>query len=127
MDGEFERALAQTRNPVLVADDERRYVDCNEAALELLGMSRDELLQLGIEDLYPAERRHEVVERWEQFLEQGGVTGVDTFLLPGGRRMTFRFGAVARVSPGRHLSIFLVNEDRSGEDGHKPGLTAREP
>ena len=53
-------------------------------------------------------------------------TGVDTFLLPGGRRMTFRFGAVARVSPGRHLSIFLVNEDRSGEDGHKPVLTARE-
>ena len=127
MDADFEQALARTRNPVLVADDERRYVDANEAALRLLGMSRDQLLGCRVDDLYVSPDGSSVAAMWREFLERGGLTGLGQLRLPDGREIEMRFGAVAHVAPGRHLSIFLVEDD----NGHLPPepdrlLTARE-
>ena len=40
---------------VLVADDERRYVDVNRAACEMFGRTRDELLSMRVEDVFPGD------------------------------------------------------------------------
>ena len=127
MDADFEQALSRTRNPVLVADDQRRYVDGNDAALRLLGITREELLGYRIDDLWADDEFTSVDDAWRTFLERGGLTGIGRFRLPHGGEVELRFGAVARVAPGRHLSIFLVEDG----DGHLPAeparaLTARE-
>jgi DNA-binding CsgD family transcriptional regulator len=129
MDADFEQALAHTRNPVLVVDDERRYVDCNDAALSLLGMSREQLLTYRIDDLYVLDGDGDggLDHVWRDFLERGGDTGLARLRVPDGRHLQLRYGAVAHVAPGRHLSIFLVEDG----DGHLPPdpervLTARE-
>jgi PAS domain S-box-containing protein len=126
MDADFEQALARTANPVLVADDERRYVDANDAALRLLGVSRDELLGYRIDDLFVQDGAGSVDEIWDSFLESGGLTGLVRLRLPRGGEVEMRFGAVARVAPGRHLSIFLVEGE--GHTSSEPDrvLTARE-
>src|SRR4051812_28056431 len=125
MDADFDQALERTRNPVLVADDDRCYVDANDAAVRMFGLPRSELLVRRVDDLYVPDGGPSVDELWSTFLERGGLTGFGRFRVAGGREVVLRFGAVARVAPGRHLSIFLVEGD--GASG-KPArvLTPRE-
>ena len=67
--------------PKFIADDERRLVDVNQAAAELLGVSREDALGLRLDDLMPDEP---VAEMWPRFLEQGTVDAEVTMRRPGG-------------------------------------------
>lgn len=52
IDGVSARALFDgSEVPLLLGDDEHRYVDANDAALAVLGMTRDELLGRRFEDV----------------------------------------------------------------------------
>lgn len=128
MDADFDQALERTRNPVVVVDDDRCYVDANDAALRMFGVTRSELLGRRIDDLFVADGVP-LDELWDTFLERGGLTGLGRFRVAGGQEADLRYGAVARVAPNRHLSIFLV-EDGDGDGGPPPAparvLTARE-
>ena len=127
MDGDFDQALERTRNPVLVADDERRFVDANDAAVRMFGLTRVELLHRRIDDLYVADGGPPLDELWGTFLERGGLTGFGRFRLGSGEEVVLRYGAVARVAPNRHLSIFLVEDGTNGASGKSARvLTARE-
>ena len=55
----FETAL----DPILILNDDRRCVDANSAACEVLGYTKSELLSLTIDDLVPAEEQAEVPAR----------------------------------------------------------------
>ena len=59
---------------VLVADDNRRYVDVNRAACDLFGCTRDELLSMRVEDVFPAGTA-DVAVLWREFLGEGSQTG----------------------------------------------------
>jgi PAS domain S-box-containing protein len=48
------RIFDEMNDAVLVADDDRRYVDANAAACALLGCSREQILSLKVEDVMPA-------------------------------------------------------------------------
>ena len=50
---ELDGLLARSPIAMLLADDQRRYVDVNEAACALLGLSRAELLEAGVDGLTP--------------------------------------------------------------------------
>ena len=53
IDGVTARALFDGSDvPMVLADDEHRYVDANDAALAVLGLTRDELLGRRFEDLH---------------------------------------------------------------------------
>jgi PAS domain S-box-containing protein len=58
------------RDVILVTDDEMRYVDVNPAATDLLGYTRDELLQMHIPDISPYDT-HTVAEMFDQFAREG--------------------------------------------------------
>ncbi len=88
--------------PKFIADDERRLVDVNQAAAELLGVSREDALGLRLDDLMPDEP---VAEMWPRFLEQGTVDAEVTMRRPGGGDRQIEFVATANVRPGRHISV----------------------
>ena len=88
--------------PKFIADDERRLVDVNQAAAELLGVSREDALGLRLDDLMPDEP---VAEMWPRFLEQGTVDAEVTMRRPGGGNRQIEFVATANVRPGRHISV----------------------
>src|SRR5436853_5442130 len=99
-------SFAASLLPMLVADDERRYVDANRAACLLLRSTRESVLRLRIDDLTPPEGRRGVAELWEAFLRMGSQAGTFELLMPDGARLAVEYSATANVQPGRHLSVF---------------------
>jgi PAS domain S-box-containing protein len=100
----FENSLV----PMLIADDQRRYVQANRAACLLLRLSHEAVLQRTIDDLTPPEHRGEIPQLWQSFMQEGTQSGTFELLMPDGPRMWIDYSATANVEPGRHLSIFLV-------------------
>jgi DNA-binding CsgD family transcriptional regulator len=93
--------------PMLVADDDRRYLAANRACCLLFRLPEHEVIRLCHDDLVAPERRAQVRNRWELFLKQGTLTGTSELLLPDGTLLSVDFGGVANLAPGRHLSVFL--------------------
>jgi PAS domain S-box-containing protein len=88
--------------PMLVADDERRLVDLNEAAAELLGVSHEEATKLRVEDLLGEEG---VPELWRGFLRDGTWEAKVNLQRPDGGSRQIEFVATADVRPGRHIAV----------------------
>ena len=55
----------------LIADDRGRYVDCNQAACDLLGYDRAELLELSVWDLTPESNDVDGLTLWQDFIDLG--------------------------------------------------------
>ena len=68
-DGRAQRLFLRSLNPMLLADDERRYVDANAAACLFLRLEREEICKLSIDDLTPPEMRAGAQARWAAFLQ----------------------------------------------------------
>ncbi len=106
-DGEARyRALFEhARDAILIADDRARYVDANPSACELLGYSRDELIQLTVWDVIPAESVSEGQALWREFIAGGHLRGETVMVRKDGTRVPVAFNSVANVLPGVHVTI----------------------
>lgn len=106
--------------PMVIADDERRYVVANPAACLLLRLSEEAVLRLRVDDLAPPEARGQMDEMWAAFLQEGTQRGVFELQMPDGPRLAVEYSATAHVEPGRHLSI-LMFPPAGGEVEPDPG------
>ncbi len=93
--------------PMVVANDERRYVAANAAACLLLRLPENEALRLRIDDLTPPEARSQVEPLWNAFIRDGVQQGVFMLMMPDGARIEVEYSATANVEPGLHLSILM--------------------
>lgn len=122
-------SFAASLLPMLVADDQRRYVDANRAACLLLRATRESVLRLRIDDLTPPEVRSSVAELWQAFLDTGSQAGTFELLMPDGARVDIEYSATANVEPGRHLSVLSFPTSERDDDEILPAhglLTERE-
>lgn len=92
---------------MLIADDNRRYRDVNDAGCRLLRAPRGWILSRRIDDFTPPELRAQAEEMWRSFLAEGIQAGEFELLLPDGSRRTVDYSATANISSGLHLSILL--------------------
>jgi PAS domain S-box-containing protein len=88
--------------PMLVADDERRLVDLNEAAAELLGVSHDQALGVRLDKLLPDEN---IPALWTGFMRDGTWEAEVSLRRPDGGERRIEFVATADVRPGRHIAV----------------------
>jgi PAS domain S-box-containing protein len=98
----FAATFAHSVVPMLVADDERRLVDLNEAAAELMGVSHDEAVGIRIDDLLPDE---DVAESWKGFMREGTWEAEVSLHRPDGGERRIEFVATSDVRPGRHIAV----------------------
>jgi PAS domain S-box-containing protein len=101
-----------TLDAVLVATDDRVYVDANPAACELLGVSREELLGCRLEDFVPEGQRDAAQEAWGEFIERGYMDGEFVLRRADGALRVADFRARAGFLPGQHLSVLRDVTDR---------------
>lgn len=113
--------FSQSRNPMLLADDDRRYINANAAACELLGYDVATLRTMRVDDITIPEYRQYLGDVWQEFLARGGTVGRFAVLCADGSRTEVEFNATANVAPGLHLSLFInpeVSGDAQGLDVH---------
>ena len=101
----FEAIFEHALDPMLVADDDARYVDANPAACELFGLSRAQLCTHRVVDFAPPQAKAQFDTVWKRFLRDGKQRGDYQLQMPDGRICDIEFSATANVVPGRHLSI----------------------
>jgi PAS domain S-box-containing protein len=111
-------AFERVRNPMLIVDDQRRYVTANAPACGLLGMAPEEVPWHRIDDFTPAQDRKRLAEQWGAFLVNGGMEGLFHFRLPNGGLVPVEFSATANVLPGRHLSVVMPRGDGFVDEAH---------
>jgi PAS domain S-box-containing protein len=109
--GSFRSSLV----PMVIADDERRYVAANAAACLLLRLSEDEVLGRTIDDLTPPQNRGQAAALWEAFLREGVQEGTFELMMPDGGRVEVDYSAKANVEPGLHLSILMFPSSRRAQ------------
>lgn len=66
----FRHLFDELAEPVLVADEDSRYVDANAAACSLLGYTMEELLKLGVADIV-ASSAEWTAEEYARYLREG--------------------------------------------------------
>ncbi len=102
---------------VLVATDDREYVDANPAACELLGLPMQELLGSKLEDFVPEGQKDAARAAWDGFIERGRMEGEIVLRRADGALRTAEFRAKAGFLPGRHLSVLRdVTERKRAEE-----------
>lgn len=113
----FETLFEQALDAVLIADDERRYVEANPAACELIGLGRESIIGRRIEEFFEVLENQTVPEAWRAFQRDGTQTGVCRGRRPDGSFRYAWFQAKANFSRGLHLSILRdVTEQRATEE-----------
>lgn len=131
-------AFERSNHPMLIADDQRRWVTGNAAACELLGMEREEIPWRRMDDFTPEGERDRLEEQWQAFLDSGAAEGWYQLYVPARGSVPVEFSATANVLPARHLSVFIPPDTEMAGRGEaawapvhlevqdRSGLTARE-
>ena len=100
------RVLATSRLPVVIVDDERRYLELNAAARSALG-PRDAVLEgLRVDDLTPPYWIPTLEANWARLMTTGSVASpAQPDPLDGGY-LGVNFYALVNVLPGHHVIAF---------------------
>lgn len=109
-------AFERSRHPMLIADDQRRWVTGNAAACDLLGIAQDEVPWHTMDEFTPQSKRRRLEEQWKAFLINGAAEGWYQLYVPERGPVPVEFSATANVLPARHLSVFIPPDDVSAEE-----------
>jgi PAS domain S-box-containing protein len=98
----FDSAL----DAVVLLDDERRFVDANPAACELLGVERPQLCKMRMDDFVEREVALGMPQHWASFVRHGEDKGEWRLVGFDKRRCIVEYSSKAHIIAGRHLSIW---------------------
>lgn len=107
--------------PMVMLDDERRYVEANRAAQEALGMSLEELRHRRADELTPPHLIDVFQANWKRMRETGHLMSTEVNR-PHGHFLGLSYYGMADVLPGRHVIAFST--ESSTEDGDLPTVAA---
>lgn len=88
---------------ILVANDERKYVDMNQAAEKAFGLPRAEIIGQPIDAFFSDAHSEPVPEAWSHFVADGEQFG--TCRLRNRPELEFEYRARANFVPGLHVSV----------------------
>jgi PAS domain-containing protein len=98
------QAAAAALDAIVVADDERRFIALNDAAVEILKMDRTDLLGRRIDEFFSSAAGEDIRTAWNAFISDGTQAGVCELSIPGPRRR-FEYRARSNFTQGIHLSV----------------------
>lgn len=96
-------------------DESRRYISVNDAACRLLGYSREEFLELRIDDISFPSGAH-TGPMYDQFEEDGSMQGIFALRRKAGDVIWVRFHA--EIVDGRSFAVWTHYEPWQGPNAH---------
>ena len=103
----FHEAFRQSRNPMVLVDDDRRYVEVNGAYLQMLGYRRDELIGRHVWEMIEGGPQLSPRE-WAATLAKAHFTGTIRLIAADGSVVESEWGATTEVVTGRRLVLFVA-------------------
>jgi PAS domain S-box-containing protein len=104
----FWLVFRRSSNGILLVDDERRIVEVNEPALQLVGRTREELIGTSIVEVIDPSERAESARQWQAFLRVGEYAGTRDVLRADGSTVPIEFAARLATVDGRRLAIYVL-------------------
>jgi len=102
----FASAFAHSRNAMLLADEDRRVVSVNDAALRLLGRTRRGVMGERLRT-FVADGPLASEDEWNAWLAAGRFTGEADLMRPDGTPVAVQWGASTELVTGRRLVLFV--------------------
>lgn len=129
----FRDAFNQSRNPMVLLDEERRHVEVNGAYVQLLGYRPSELIGRPVYELR-ADHASVSEQQWRTALRQKQFTGTIELVRADGGHVTAEYAGHPEIVTGRQLVLFVALRVSRGarlrEDGDaaapRPDLSPRE-
>jgi PAS domain S-box-containing protein len=113
----FRALFEAAQDAVLIADDDRRYVEANPAAGQLLGLPPAELVGRLVQEFVLDVHGTDVDSSWQQFRTTGAQTGECRLRRADGTECHAEFSAATDFLPGLHLSILRdITERKRAEE-----------
>jgi len=103
----FRDAFTQSRNAMVLLDDDRRHVEVNGAYVQLLGYRPSELIGRPIHDLR-ADGGRVSAEEWHAALRQKQFTGTIELVRADGGHVTVEFAGHPETVTGRQLVLCVA-------------------
>ena len=103
----FRDRFRQSRNAMVLLDDERRHVEVNGAYVQLLGYRPSELIGRPIRE-FRADGRAVSEAEWHTALRQKQFTGTIELVRADGGHVTVEFAGHPETVTGRQLVLFVA-------------------
>ena len=103
--------------PILIADNERTYVEASAGASRFLGLSRDKIIGRRVDDFTEPSFRPEISELWRALLGEGEQEGTLRLAGPQGDLLDVEYVARGNVLPVRHLMVLSDKSTSSQSEG----------
>jgi PAS domain S-box-containing protein len=121
----FATAFRQSRNAMVLLDEERRHVDANGAYLRLLGYGREELIGQPVWRFVVGGPRASP-EEWAAILAAGEFTGEVDMIRSDGSTVSVQWAGHTEMVTGRRMVLFVaLSTSRWGRRFRRP--TSPEP
>ena len=101
--------------PVLLADNDRRYLEASFGASKLLGNPREKLIGCKLDDFVEPTFKPVIAERWRSFLDKGEQDGTLPLMAPDGGPRTVDYSPKGNLLPLRHLLVLREKSARAAE------------
>ncbi|HEY1776249.1 MAG TPA: LuxR C-terminal-related transcriptional regulator [Solirubrobacteraceae bacterium] len=124
---QFWRVFDASSVPMVIVNNDRRYVAANVAARLLFRLRLGEFLTRRIDDLTPPHMFWRLQERWTRLIREGTVSGRYDVSFPDGSELQIVYCALANVLPAQHLIVFLPAEWPDDELSGAEGPEAQTP
>jgi PAS domain S-box-containing protein len=99
----FRSVFNDAFDAMVIIDDDRRYIDVNEQATELFGLTREELIGKSIDTSAPGSSKFK--EAWQEIQTSKRDRGTARISRPDGTERLVEYAASADIVPGQHLVI----------------------
>lgn len=90
--------------PMLICDSYLRYKDVNDAACQLLGYAKKELLDMHVWQLTRPDKHKETLMLWSDFISTKYQTGTIELFKKDGTKIIVEYQATSEFTPGMHLA-----------------------
>jgi PAS domain S-box-containing protein len=105
--GLFASAFRQSKNPMVLVDDERRIVEANAAFMRLLGRRRDAVVGRHLWE-FTAGGPLVTPTEWRDTIAQGHFTGTANLVHEDGSQIAVQYAGHTEVATGRRLVLFVA-------------------
>lgn len=104
---QLQRTFDRSLIPMMIVDNDRRYLDLNAAARLLFRMSLKDLRRLRIDDLTADADKPALGEAWGELFERGTLSDRYFVSFQDGSTLWVFYAAIANALPGQHLIVFV--------------------